>query len=39
MAVLMAMKALDVGEYEARIQALEQSVTQNGVQPWRGRAA
>jgi hypothetical protein len=39
-AVLMAaMKALEVGEYEARIQALEQSVTQNGAQPWRGRAA
>jgi hypothetical protein len=39
-AVLMAaMKALEVGEYEARIQALEQAVTQNGAQPWRGRAA
>jgi hypothetical protein len=40
-AVLMAaMKALEVGEYEGRIQALEQAIAQNGAQqPWRGRAA
>jgi hypothetical protein len=33
---LAAMKALEVGEYEERIRALEQSVQQN---QWRGRAA
>jgi hypothetical protein len=37
--LLAAVKCLEVGEYEARIQALEQAVTRTGAQPWRGRAA
>jgi hypothetical protein len=37
--LLAAVKCLEVGEYEGRIQALEQAMAPNGAQPWKGRAA